>query len=152
MQHNLGFIIKQLKNDIFSHDIISLVSDFIRNRPLNNIAIFTSGCDAIDTKMVPVLHISHASHFPAHIVALDLDSLIFSSRFVQKQGLTYYARNIPWAEKVYDYTYLKELFSPKVINRIFSANTDIAKMYSQFFSYEPIVCQKLIYGDLYETI
>jgi hypothetical protein len=152
MQHNLGFIIKQLRNDIFSHDIINLVSDFIKNRPLSNISIFTGGCDAIDTKMVPVLHISHASHFPAHIVALDLDSLIFSATFVQKQGLTYYAQSIPWANKIYDYSYLKQLFSPKVVNNILSANTDIANMYTKFFNYEPRIYEKLTYGGLYETI
>jgi len=115
MQHNLGFIIKQLRNDIFSHDIINLVSDFIKNRPLSNISIFTGGCDAIDTKMVPVLHISHAN-------------------------------------KIYDYSYLKQLFSPKVVNNILSANTDIANMYTKFFNYEPRIYEKLTYGGLYETI
>lgn len=152
MQHNLGFVIKQLRNDLFSHDIIDLVSDFIKNRPLSNVSIFTSNCDAIDTKMVPVLHISHASHFPANIVALDLDSLIFSTTFVQKQSLTYYAQNIPWANKVYDYGYLKQLFNPLVVNSILSANSDIAKIYNKFFNYEAKIYQKLTYGDLYETI
>lgn len=152
MQQNLGFIIKHLRNDLFSHDIINLVSDFIKNRPLSNIAIFTSSCDTIDTKTVPVLHISHASHFPAHIISLDLDSLIFSATFVQKQGLTYYAQDIPWENKIYDYSYLKQLFSPKIITAILSANPNTAQMYSKFFNYEPKIYEKLTYGDLYETI
>lgn len=152
MQSNLAFIIKELKNDQFSLSIVNAVSDFIDNRPLNNIAIFTSSCDTIDTKRVPILHISHAGYFNAKIIALDFESLLFSSIFIQKKELIYYATNLPWTEKVYRYSELKRLFMPDNTNRIISSSRNIARFYNKFFGQQEYIVDNLTYGNLYEKI
>lgn len=152
MQSNIAFVIKELRNDSFSLSVIKMVSDFIDNRPLDNISLFTSFCDTIDTGNVPILHISHASYFNANIVALDFESLMFGSTFIQKKSLIYYAKNLPWSEKVYKYSELKKLFMPEYTNKIISIDSSIAKYYQRFFGQQEYVSNNLTYGDLYEKI
>lgn len=152
MQSNIAFIIKELKNDQFSSQTIQTATDFISKQPLDNICVFTSSCDMIDSGIVPVLHISHAAYFDATIIALDFESLLFSSTFIQKQKVVYYARGTPWSEKVYKYQELKKLFTQESVNRIISANEQIAKYYNKFFGQKEYVSHNLTYGDLYEKI
>lgn len=152
MQSNLAFIIKELRNDAFSLSVIKMVSDFIEKRPLDNISLFTSFCDAIDTGTAPILHISHASYFSADIIALDFESLVFSATFTQKKKLIYYAQNLPWSDKVYKYHELQKLFLPQYTNRVISINDTIAQFYSKFFGQPEYISNNLTYGDLYEKI
>jgi hypothetical protein len=152
MQSNLAFIITQLKNDQYSTDILNLVSETIRNRPLDNIAIFCGNCEAIDTGMVPVLHISHAVYFNATIVALDLESLRLSSSFIQKKGLTYYAKSLPWSNKVYSFNELNNLFATKNVDKIISSSSEISGFYHKFFGHNEYVSEQLTYGDINEQL
>ena len=152
MQSNLAFIIKELRNDSFSLSIIKMVSDFIEKRPLDNISLFTSFCDTIDTGTAPILHLSHASYFNADIIALDFESLMFSSTFTQKKKLIYYARTLPWSDKVYAYGELQKLFLPQYTNKVISIDSRIAEFYAKFFDQKEYVSSNLTYGDLYEKI
>lgn len=152
MRYNLAFIVKELKNDNFSLAVIKTVDEFIRNRPLDNICVFTGLCETLDTRMVPVLHISHASYFDAKVIALDFESLIFSSVFIQKKDIVYYATNTPWSDKIYRYGELNKLFDKNNISQVICSDDKIAKHYHKFFKQSTSIINGLTYGELYEKI
>jgi hypothetical protein len=152
MRHNLAFIVKELKNDSFSTSVIKTVDEFIRNRPLDNICVFTGSCESLNTAMVPVLHISHASYFDSKVIALDFESLIFSSVFIQKKDIVYYATKTPWSDKIYKYSELSKLFDQNNISQIICPNDKIAKHYQKFFKQNTSVINDLTYSELYEKI
>lgn len=152
MRHNLAFIIKELKNDSFSTAALKTVDEFIINRPLDNICVFTGSCESLDTRMVPVLHISHASYFDSKVIALDFESLIFSSVFIQKKDIVYYATKTPWSDKIYKYSELNKLFDKNNISQIICSDEKVAKHYHKFFQQSTSIINDLTYSELHEKI
>jgi len=150
--NNIAIVVKQLRNTAFDQELIGLVHDLIKNNPLDNIAIFTTFYDAINTLDVPIMHISHACFFDASIIAFDFDSLTCATNFINKKKLVYYAQNIPWENKTYEFSYLNKIFDHSTVNSIISSSEDIAEIFDDFFQYPQIISKTLEYKTIYENL
>lgn len=150
--NNWGFIIKEITNDTFSQQVIDLISNFVIHNKRSNVCLFTTNVDTIDTKNVPILHISHASFFDCKWIVLDIDSMVFVKDFIHNNTIIYYANNIPWSKKVYSFTELNTLFAKSSISKVISSTPEIAEVYNRCFGHESIVSNNLIYSELYEQL
>lgn len=149
---NLGFIVKQISNDHFSQQVIDVISTFINYDKRSNICLFTTNTDTIDTKNVPILHISHASFFDCQWIVLDVDSMVFVKNFIHNNDTIYYANDIPWSKRVYSFTELKNLFSKANIKKVISSTSEIAEAYNRCFGHTSIVSNNFTYSELYEQL
>lgn len=91
-----GFVISQLTNDKTYDIILSSIEKFIQNNPFDQIVIFNSFTDRIDTKNIPILHLSHAQFFYGNLVLFDLLSVLLSNNFPNINKRYLYATDIPW--------------------------------------------------------
>jgi len=154
--NNIAIVVKQIRNTTFDQDLINFSQNLIKTNPLDNIAIFTTFYDTINTIDVPIMHMSHACFFDADIIAFDFDSLMCATSFINKKRLVYYAQSVPWESKTYEFSYLNKVFDHSVVNSIISSSEDIAEIFNNFFQYPKIISKtlgdKTIYENLLATI
>lgn len=144
---DLGFLVPALDNNQSSNAIFSTVSGLIKSRPKQQICIFNSYCERIDTRNVPVVHINQAKFFNGNLIVFDLHCLQLSGLFPLINEVYYYAQNIPWSNNQSYYSQWKELFDRKNL-KVISANKYIHDIYnivwsnsigiSETFDYESI--------------
>lgn len=120
---DFGVIQLRLSNEPTHDKIVSTISNFIINRPTSHIVIFNSYSDIVNTKNVPILHISQAKLFSGKVIVFDIESLELALNFINHSDIIYYASNIPWENSIKEFTYWKNLFMAKDIKIVASNNT-----------------------------
>jgi hypothetical protein len=130
---DLGFLIPVLDNNQHSNIICNTVSGFIRSRPRQQVCIFNSYSERINTQHIPLVHINQAKFFDGDLIVFDLHCLQLSGSFPLINKIYYYAQNIPWSNNHSYYAQWKELFSKTNLS-IISANKYIHDMYNIVWS------------------
>jgi hypothetical protein len=149
---DLGFLIPVLDNSQQSNNICNTITRLIGSRPKQQICIFNSYCEKIDTRNIPIVHINQAKFFDGDLIVFDLHCLELSNSFPLIQNTYYYAQNIPWSNNPAYYDQWKNLFNRPNI-KIISSHKYIHDIYnivwsnslgiSEAFDYETI--NKLIF-------
>jgi hypothetical protein len=144
---DLGFLIPVLDNNQSSNIICNTISRFIQSRPKQQICIFNSYSERINTNNIPIVHINQAKFFDGNLIVFDLHCLQLSNLFPLIREVYYYAQNIPWSNGQNNYAQWKELFDRKNL-KIISANKHIHDIYnivwsnsigiSETFNYETV--------------
>ena len=111
---DLGFLIPVLDNNQSSNIICNTISRFIQSRPKQQICIFNSYSERINTNNIPIVHINQAKFFDGNLIVFDLHCLQLSNLFPLIREVYYYAQNIPWSNGQNNYAQWKELFDRKL--------------------------------------
>jgi len=93
---DIGFLIPNLTNNTFCDNLLDTIKKFINNNPYDQTVIFNSSCDKIDTKNIPILHLSHSQFFYGKLFLFDLASVVLSQKFPNISKRYLYAQDIPW--------------------------------------------------------
>lgn len=149
---DIGFLIPVLENNKACDIICETISSLITNRPSQQICIFNSYCEKLNTNNIPIVHINQAKFFKGSLVVFDLHCLELSASFPLVSNIYYYAQNIPWSNNQSHYQQWKQLFDKDNL-KVISANKYIYDIYnivwsnsigiSEVFNYETI--SKLIF-------
>lgn len=144
---DLGFLIPVLDNNQQSNDICITIAKLIYSRPKQQICIFNSYCEKIDTYNIPILHINQSKFFKGNIIVFDPHCLQLSSCFPLINEKYYYSQNIPWSNGASEYEQWKKLFNQPNL-KVISANKYIHDIFnivwsnsigiSETFDYETI--------------
>jgi hypothetical protein len=147
-KNDIGFVVTELINDNNTDNILNCIKQYINNNPFDQIVIFNSFCDKIDTKNIPILHLSHAQFFSGKLVLFDLIGILLSKSFPNVTKKYFYATDIPWLSSPHTpYSEWVGLYSDPNLHLI-SSNKELYDIYqlmwkkpvgiSEDFSYETI--------------
>lgn len=144
---DIGFLIPALDNNSDANNICVTIAKLIYSRPKDQICIFNSYCEKIETYNIPILHVNQAKFFKGSIVVFDLPCLELSKSLPLLDNVYYYAKNIPWTNTTSYYDQWKNLFG-KANTKVISASKYINDIYnivwsnsigiSEAFDYETI--------------
>jgi len=148
---DLGFLIPTLQNDPVSNNILQTISSFINNRPFNQIVVFNSYCELIDSKNIPILNINQAKFFYGNIITFNEEDLFFATKLINANKLFYYAINIPWEKNRKPINYWKSLFMSDNID-IISSNQEIDDLYSIVWRKPVTMVENFDYDKLSEIL
>lgn len=93
---DIGFLLIKLDNDPMYDTMLKTIKDFETNNPYNQVVIFNSSCNKIDTYNLPILHLSHAQLFYGTLVIFDLPSIILTKQFPNLTRRILYTNSAPW--------------------------------------------------------
>lgn len=96
MNNDIGFILIKLDNDPIYDTILQTIKQFEDNHPYNQIIIFNSYCNKINTYNLPILHISQSQFFSGSLVIFDLPSIILTKNFPNFKKRILYTSATPW--------------------------------------------------------
>jgi hypothetical protein len=130
---DIGFLMPVVDNNFESNSICTTISKLIHARPNDQICIFNSYCEKIDTYNIPVLHVNQAKFFKGSLVVFDLQCLELSRSLPLLDNVYYYAKNIPWTNTKGYYEQWKNLFSKPNI-KVISSNKYIDNIYNIVWS------------------
>ena len=148
---DIGFLMPVLDNNLESNNICITISKLIHARPNDQICIFNSHCEKIETYNIPVLHINQAKFFKGNLVVFDLQCLELSRSFPLLDNVYYYARNIPWTNTKSYYEQWKNLFS-EPNTKVISANKYIDNIYNIVWSNSIGISETFDYGTISNII
>lgn len=98
INNDIGFIILKLTNHPIYDTLLENISTFVKNMPYDQVVIFNSFSDKINTSSIPILHISHAKFFNGTIIVFDLASIILTKNFTNIRKKILYTRDMPWVD------------------------------------------------------
>ena len=123
-KNDIGFVLIKLTNSAFYDKILETIQKFISYNPFDQIVIFNSYCDKLDTKNIPILHISHSQFFNGKLVMFDLASVMISQKFTNVNSRYLYVQDIPWMNSPKsNYAEWLNLYSSPNLNLIASDST-----------------------------
>jgi hypothetical protein len=94
---DIGFVSLKLTNTSFYENLLQTARQFIDNKPYDQIVVFNSFCDKIDTHSVPILHLNHAKFFNGNLILFDLASVLLTQSFTNIKKRFLYTKDTPWA-------------------------------------------------------
>lgn len=149
---DIGFILTNIDNGPISEIIFDTINKFVLNNSYGQTIIFSSKCDKIDTKNIPILHISHAKFFSGSLVLIDVPSLVVTKNFTNYTKKYLYALDIPWANNPQaSYSQWKLLFNDSDLN-IIAANEHIYNLYEICWKKPLGIAENFDYEKLYSII
>jgi hypothetical protein len=93
---NIGFMLIEADNGPLANKVFETVHKFTQMNPYGQNIIFTSKCEQIDNKTVPVLHLSHSKFFNGKLILTDIASLLITKNFTNYTNKYFYALDVPW--------------------------------------------------------
>ena len=149
---DIGFIFLDINNNEISDIVFNTVSEFANNNPFGQTIIFSSKCDKIDTRNIPILHLSHSKFFDGDLVLLDIPSLIITKSFTNYQKKYFYALDIPWLNNLTtNYTRWRELIGDQSLN-IIASNQDVYDLYDTCWKKPLGIAENFNYEKLHGII
>lgn len=93
---DIGFVLLKMNNDKVYDDILQTIKEFENNYPNNQIVIFNSYSEKINTYNLPILHLSQSQFVKGTLIIFDLPSIIVTNKFPNISKRILFANNIPW--------------------------------------------------------
>jgi len=93
---DVGFVLLKINNDKIYDDILQTAKEFENNYPNNQIAIFNSYSEKINTYNLPIFHLNQSQFFNGTLIIFDLPSIIVTNKFPNINKRILFANNIPW--------------------------------------------------------
>ena len=149
---DIGFVLINIDNSTVSNILFDTISKFVNNNPYGQTIIFSSKCDKIDTKNIPILHLSHAKFFSGKLVLIDIPSLIITKSFSNYTNKYFYAIDVPWTNNAQaNYSQWKSLFDDTSLN-IIASNKSIYDLYDICWKTPLGIAENFEYEKLYQII
>lgn len=93
---DIGFVLLKLDSSISG--IAEPLLDISRNRPYDQVCIFSSTVDGWSDGRLPIFHLNEMKYFFGSLFLFDLPSLILTKDCPNLIHRYFYATNIPWAD------------------------------------------------------
>jgi hypothetical protein len=93
---DIGFVLLKMNNDKIYDDILQTVKEFENNYPNNQMVIFNSYSEKINTYNLPILHLNQSQFLKGTLIIFDLPSIIVTNKFPNINRRILFANNIPW--------------------------------------------------------
>lgn len=148
---DLGIVQIELSNNESSNNLIDLAKNYHDHNPYNHVCLFNSFCEIIETKNVPILHISQAKFFRGNLLITDIQSLELCISFPNLNKIVFFASDIPWIEQQKNYKDWENLFYHNRLE-IIAKNRDIYDIYSICYKSPRIISERLSYEKIEECL
>jgi hypothetical protein len=96
--NDTGFVFIKLNNSAIYTKYFETIRKLIDANPLNQIIVFNSYNEKINTNSIPILHLSHAKFFYGDLFLFDLSSVIVTKSFTNINKRYLYVNNAPWID------------------------------------------------------
>ena len=150
--NDLGFMFIKLTNDNVYTEYLNTVRDFIDNNPLNQIVIFNSYNEKINTNNISILHLSHGKFFYGDLILFDLASAMLTNSFPNIKKRYLYLNNIPWLDMPNNlYSSWREIFDSENLELIVP-NQQLYDIYSICWKSPVGIAQNFTYQDVSKII
>lgn len=97
MSREIGLIITKLLNVDTQDNILKMAKQLQNRNPYDQVVIFNSYSEKIDTHGLPILHLNQSQLFDGSLLLFDLPSIILTSKFPNLTKRIFYAVDTPWA-------------------------------------------------------
>lgn len=149
---DIGFVLINIQNNDFYEQVFKTIARFIDNRPYNQVVVFSSSMNKIDTHNVPILHLSHGKFFYGDLVLFDIPSIIMTEKFTNINNRYLYAQDIPWGKSsAINYNEWKSIYYQNNLS-IIASNNNLYDIYNICWK-EPIgISENFDYDQLCKII
>lgn len=96
--NDTGFVFIKLNNSAIYTKYFETIKKLIDENPLNQIVVFNSYNEKINTNSVPILHLSHAKFFYGDLFLFDLPSAMITQGFTNIKKRYLYVNSAPWLD------------------------------------------------------
>ena len=149
---DIGFVLIKMFNNQIYDDILTAIQSCIYDNPSNQIVIFNSYSEKINTFNIPILHLSQAKFFYGDLFIFDMVSLLLTKSFPNVATKYLYAQDIPWTiSKETNYFDWHKLLNNESL-QIIAKNEEIDQIYSKCWKKPLCVTERFDYEKLKHSL
>lgn len=94
---DIGFYLINVDHSEKNDSIINTINELVDNHPYDNVVLFNSQYDRIDSdKKFPIIHLNQSKYFRGYLVLFDIKSAIITKTFPSPQKQLLYVDDLAW--------------------------------------------------------
>jgi hypothetical protein len=147
-QKDYGFILLKLEDGPIFDRVIKNIETIASHKPYDQVCIFNSSNDRIQTHTVPVLHLNQSKFFFGNLFLFDIKSAIITQSYPNIYKRYLYVTNVPWEQNlVGDYKEWKNVFDVDNLE-IIAQNQHLADIYEICWKKPILVAEDFTYEQI----
>lgn len=152
LNKDIGFLIFRLTNSVFCDRALECAKNISIHRPFDQVVVFNSFSDKINTSNIPILHLNHAKFFKGDLIIFDLMGIVMSQNFTNISKRYLYVTDMPWLNA--GSTRYKEWSQVYMANNveIIASNEKLFDIYKLLWKKPIGICEDLNYEKLQNLI
>ena len=148
---DLGFIIPSLINNEECNAICELINGLVENNKKYQFCIFNQYNELPDTRLVPLMPISHAKYFDGDLLTFDFPSLVMAINFPLTRNINYLTNSAPWSMSYNRYSSWKNIFNKQNL-RIFTNSKEISEVYNIAWNIKAKIIKEINHESIYQIL
>jgi hypothetical protein len=143
-----GFMMLKLEDNPVIDKILYNIEAISKNKPYNQVCIFNSSNDKINSHNVPIFHLNQSKFFFGNLFLFDIQSAIISKSYPNIYKRYFYAATVPWEKNlVADHREWSDIFNAENIE-IIAQNQYIADIYEICWKKPILIAEDFTYEKI----